>query len=154
MACRYRFGGTMIDLKEYLELIEPVDDAFGKETQQREDFLTKPQGSLGRLEEIAVSLASMKREPMPEVKRKAIFTFAGDHGVVDEGVSAFPREVTPQMVYNLQPTAQPSMSWPGKQRLMSLSATLVWHRTWKLIIRISGTAKSSMEPTTLPKVRQ
>ncbi len=90
----------MIDLKEYLELIEPVDDAFGKETQQREDFLTKPQGSLGRLEEIAVSLASMKREPMPEVKRKAIFTFAGDHGVVDEGVSAFPREVTPQMVYN------------------------------------------------------
>ncbi|HEX2964985.1 MAG TPA: nicotinate-nucleotide--dimethylbenzimidazole phosphoribosyltransferase, partial [Syntrophorhabdaceae bacterium] len=65
----------------------------------RLDALTKPQGSLGRLEEFACDYVTMTGNEMPEVPRKkAIFTFAGDHGVVDEGVSLFPREVTVQMV--------------------------------------------------------
>lgn len=88
------------NLNEYLNAIEPVDESFGQKAQAREDILTKPQGSLGRLEELAVNLASIKRQELPTVKRKVIFTFAGDHGVVEERVSLFPQEVTPQMVYN------------------------------------------------------
>ncbi len=87
-------------LTNYLNDIQPVDTAYGDEAQQRENILTKPQGSLGYLEDIAVAVAAMKRQAIPTIKRKAIFTFAGDHGVVEEGVSAFPQEVTPQMVYN------------------------------------------------------
>ena len=90
----------MIDLLEYLNEIEPVDTSYGQKAREREDRLTKPRGSLGRLEELAIDIASMKRQEIPQIKRKVIFTFAGDHGVVEEGVSAFPREVTPQMVYN------------------------------------------------------
>lgn len=90
----------MIDLNEYVNAIEPVDESYGLKAKEREDMLTKPQGSLGRLEELAIEIASIKREEIPRVKRKVIFTFAGDHGVVEEGVSAFPSEVTPQMVYN------------------------------------------------------
>ncbi len=90
----------MIDLIKYLKEIEPVDASFGQKARVRQDSLTKPQGSLGRLEELSITLAAMKRQEFPKIKRKVIFVFAGDHGVVEEGVSAFPREVTPQMVYN------------------------------------------------------
>ncbi|MCP5045632.1 MAG: nicotinate-nucleotide--dimethylbenzimidazole phosphoribosyltransferase [bacterium] len=90
----------MIDLTAYLKEIEPVDPSFAEKAMERENQLTKPPGSLGRLEELAIELAGMKREALPRIKRKVIFTFAGDHGVVEEGVSAFPPEVTPQMVYN------------------------------------------------------
>lgn len=86
----------MIELK-----IEPVrSDLFAK-ASLRLDGLTKPQGSLGRLEEFARSLVVLTGEDMPQLpSKKAIFTFAGDHGVVDEGVSLYPKEVTVQMVYN------------------------------------------------------
>jgi nicotinate-nucleotide--dimethylbenzimidazole phosphoribosyltransferase len=90
----------MINLTEYIKDIQKKDTLYGKKAKEREDILTKPQGSLGRLEELAIDIASMKREAIPQIKRKVIFTLAGDHGVVEEGVSAFPQEVTPQMVYN------------------------------------------------------
>lgn len=90
----------MNNITEYLKEIEPTAFSYGQKAKEREDMLTKPQGSLGRLEEIAIDIASMKRQEVPQLKRKVIFIFAGDHGVVDEGVSAFPQEVTPQMVYN------------------------------------------------------
>ena len=65
------------------------------------DELTKPQGSLGRLEELAEHIVSIKGNAYkPIVTRKVIFTLAGDHGVVEEGVSAFPQEVTGQMLLN------------------------------------------------------
>jgi len=57
-------------------------------------------GSLGRLEEFARSLVAITENKMPSLDKKVIFTFAGDHGVADEGVSAFPKEVTSQMVFN------------------------------------------------------
>ena len=63
------------------------------------DSLTKPVGSLGRLEEIAIRLAVL-RGGVPALERPVIFTFAADHGVVDEGVSAYPQTVTAQMVDN------------------------------------------------------
>jgi nicotinate-nucleotide--dimethylbenzimidazole phosphoribosyltransferase len=90
----------MLDLNRYVSAIEPVDESYGEKAQAREDSLTKPQGSLGRLEELAVAIAAMRREALPVSGRKTVFTFAGDHGVVAEGVSAFPQEVTPQMVAN------------------------------------------------------
>jgi nicotinate-nucleotide--dimethylbenzimidazole phosphoribosyltransferase len=80
--------------------IVPPDESAGAAIQQHLDRLTKPQGSLGRLEEIAVRLA-MVRGGVPRVEHPLIFTFAGDHGVVAEGVSAYPQVVTAQMVENL-----------------------------------------------------
>ena len=64
------------------------------------DILTKPQGSLGRLEGLSIQLAGIQGKPIPQIRHKAIVTMAGDHGVTDEGVSAYPREVTVQMVAN------------------------------------------------------
>src|SRR5439155_2762156 len=76
----------------------PPADAFA-EAQRHHDSLTKPPGSLGRLEEIAARLAVL-RDGTPCVERPVIFTFAADHGVVAEGVSAYPRAVPAQMVEN------------------------------------------------------
>ncbi len=81
--------------------IEAVKEEFLEAAQRRLDSLTKPVGSLGRLEEFARSLVAITQKEMPPLlAKKAIFTFAGDHGVVDEGISLYPREVTSQMVYN------------------------------------------------------
>src|SRR5262249_20576283 len=62
--------------------------------------LTKPAGSLGRLEDIAIQMAGITRQPLPNIKQKAVIVMAGDHGVAKEGVSAYPADVTPQMVHN------------------------------------------------------
>ena len=81
--------------------IEPAQSDLLQKACLRLDSLTKPQGSLGRLEEFAQKLVLLTRQEMPNpLTKKVIFTFAGDHGVVDEGVSLFPKEVTIQMVYN------------------------------------------------------
>lgn len=81
--------------------IAPVNNDLLDFAQKRLDSLTKPQGSLGRLEEFAKKLVLLTGQAIPQpLTAKVIFTFAGDHGVVDEGVSLFPKEVTIQMVYN------------------------------------------------------
>jgi nicotinate-nucleotide--dimethylbenzimidazole phosphoribosyltransferase len=87
-------------MKETLQKISPVRSDFFEKAQKRLDNLTKPQGSLGRLEEFAGRLVAITENTMPELGKKVIFTFAGDHGVAEEGVSAYPKEVTPQMVLN------------------------------------------------------
>lgn len=87
-------------LAEVLEQIRDIDGEVAADTQHRLDRLTKPQGSLGRLEELAVQYCAITRERKPAVPRAMVFTFAADHGVVDEGVSAYPRDVTAQMVLN------------------------------------------------------
>ena len=89
-----------MELKTILSEIASVNGKFIEQAQQRLDNLTKPQGSLGRLEEFAKQLVAIFESPAPVLDKKAIFTFAGDHGVADEGVSAFPKEVTKQMVFN------------------------------------------------------
>ena len=66
----------------------------------RQGTLTKPAGSLGRLEALSVQLAAATGQARPSVSRKAVIVMAGDHGVAAEGVSAYPAEVTPQMVLN------------------------------------------------------
>jgi nicotinate-nucleotide--dimethylbenzimidazole phosphoribosyltransferase len=87
-------------MKRTLERITPVKAEFEEMAQKRLDNLTKPRGSLGRLEEFARRLVAITENHRPELDKKVIFTFAGDHGVADEGVSAYPKEVTPQMVIN------------------------------------------------------
>jgi len=90
----------MRKLENVVNSIEKIDFSLKDRTQQRLDQLTKPQGSLGKLEDIAKKIVEITREENPPLSKKVIFTLAGDHGVVDEGVSAFPAEVTSQMVYN------------------------------------------------------
>src|SRR4051812_35913499 len=70
------------------------------ETQHAFDLKTKPRGSLGRLEEIAVQIGALRGEAVPPVPKAAIVVAAADHGVAAEGVSAYPQEVTAQMVAN------------------------------------------------------
>ena len=90
----------MSKLEQTLSSIKSVNPAFYEKAQKRLDNLTKPQGSLGRLEEFAARIVAVSENTKPMLNKKAIFTFAGDHGVAEEGVSAFPKEVTPQMVLN------------------------------------------------------
>jgi nicotinate-nucleotide--dimethylbenzimidazole phosphoribosyltransferase len=87
-------------LTEFLKSIRPVDTARTSEVQARLDSLTKPQGSLGRLEELAKKYCLITGRHKPVIRNKLIFTFASDHGVAEEGVSAYPKEVTAQMVLN------------------------------------------------------
>src|SRR4030066_2315769 len=89
-----------MELSTALKEIPSINEKFYRFAQMRLDNLTKPQGSLGRLEEFARRLVAITENPMPILDKKAIFTFAGDHGVAEEGVSAFPKEVTKQMVFN------------------------------------------------------
>lgn len=76
------------------------DEAAELRAWERLDSLTKPPGSLGRLEEVAARLATLQDRVKPVVPRKAIVLMAADHGVTEEGVSPYPREVTAQMVAN------------------------------------------------------
>ncbi|WP_147533606.1 nicotinate-nucleotide--dimethylbenzimidazole phosphoribosyltransferase [Bacillus marasmi] len=85
---------------EQLTAIQPVNKEKGKQVAQYIDTLTKPIGSLGRLEELAIQLGEITGEDFPTVTPPAVITFAADHGIVKEGVSAYPQEVTAQMVLN------------------------------------------------------
>jgi len=87
-------------LQDTLAAICPVDADLMARAQAKLDNKTKPLGSLGRLEEFARRFAAISGTLAPDTSRKVIYTFAGDHGIVEEGVSAFLKEVTPQMVYN------------------------------------------------------
>ncbi|MEI8140817.1 MAG: nicotinate-nucleotide--dimethylbenzimidazole phosphoribosyltransferase [bacterium] len=91
----------MNTLEHTLKIIRPVDHSITPAIQAHLDDLTKPQGSLGRLEEIAMRYALATGTVKPKPGKCRIYCFAGDHGVAAEGVSAFPKEVTPQMVFNM-----------------------------------------------------
>ncbi|MCL5985987.1 MAG: nicotinate-nucleotide--dimethylbenzimidazole phosphoribosyltransferase [Actinobacteria bacterium] len=87
-------------ISEAIAKIKKVDEGLIRLAQSKLDNLTKPQGSLGKLEELARRMVAITESTNPRTERKVIFTMAGDHGVATEGVSAYPSEVTPQMVYN------------------------------------------------------
>ncbi len=89
-----------MSLPEVTARIRDIDGVVAAATRQKLDRLTKPQGSLGRLEELAVQYCAITGERKPAVPRGVVFTLAADHGVVEEGVSAYPRDVTAQMVLN------------------------------------------------------
>ncbi|HEY5476592.1 MAG TPA: nicotinate-nucleotide--dimethylbenzimidazole phosphoribosyltransferase [Tepidiformaceae bacterium] len=87
-------------LRDLIAAIPPISHAARDAAAKRQDQLTKPQGSLGRLEELSIRLAGMTANPRPRFASPAVIVGAGDHGICAEGVSAFPSEVTPQMVAN------------------------------------------------------
>lgn len=87
-------------LQELIGGVQPVESRFEPAARRTIDQKTKPLGALGRVEELAVQLAVIQQSLTPRVDNKRLFVFAGDHGVVDEGVSAFPAKVTVQMVEN------------------------------------------------------
>jgi nicotinate-nucleotide--dimethylbenzimidazole phosphoribosyltransferase len=87
-------------LEQTLKGIKTIDTKIMEKAQARLDNLTKPKGSLGRLEDFAKRIACITNSMHPSLKRKLIFTMAGDHGVADEGVSLYPQEVTCQMIAN------------------------------------------------------
>ncbi|MEX0806445.1 MAG: nicotinate-nucleotide--dimethylbenzimidazole phosphoribosyltransferase [Candidatus Binatia bacterium] len=87
-------------LDETLEKIRPLNRAVEVEAQKRLDSLTKPHGSLGKLEEMARRIAVIQGKVPPRLGRKLLFVFAADHGITEEDVSAYPKDVTAQMTYN------------------------------------------------------
>jgi nicotinate-nucleotide--dimethylbenzimidazole phosphoribosyltransferase len=88
------------DLQRWADAVAPLDQATMAMARSRQAHLTKPPGSLGRLEELSIWLAGVRSEPVPRLHQKVIITAAADHGVAMHGVSAYPREVTAQMVLN------------------------------------------------------
>lgn len=88
----------MID--QIIKSVEPLDKKSMDLVRRRQDMLTKPRGSLGKLEELSIKIAGIKATTRPQIKQKAIIIMAADHGVVAEKVSLYPQEVTRQMVLN------------------------------------------------------
>ncbi|MGQ9905261.1 MAG: nicotinate-nucleotide--dimethylbenzimidazole phosphoribosyltransferase [Anaerolineae bacterium] len=80
--------------------IQPLDATAMQAARSRQNELTKPAGSLGRLEALSIQIAGITGRPRPTLRRPAIITLAADHGIARKGVSAFPVEVTQQMVLN------------------------------------------------------
>ena len=87
-------------LDDTIKKIRPLDRSIETEAQQRLDSLTKPHGSLGKLEELVRRIAVIQGKVPPRLGRKLLFVFAADHGITQEAVSAYPKEVTAQMTYN------------------------------------------------------
>ena len=87
-------------LTETVQRIAPLDVASMEAARRRQDTLTKPLGSLGRLEELSIQVAGISGQMMPRMQHKAIVVMAGDHGVAAQGVSLYPQGVTAQMVLN------------------------------------------------------
>jgi nicotinate-nucleotide--dimethylbenzimidazole phosphoribosyltransferase len=90
----------MKKIEQTIKLIKPLDRAAMTEARSRQETLTKPPGSLGRLEELSVQLAGIQGKARPRIADKAVITLAGDHGVVAEKIGNWPQGVTAQMVDN------------------------------------------------------
>ncbi|OEH84398.1 nicotinate-nucleotide--dimethylbenzimidazole phosphoribosyltransferase [Desulfuribacillus stibiiarsenatis] len=89
-----------MNLENVLESIKPLDKHSMDLCKTHLDSLTKPIGSLGVLEDLAIQISGITMNSKPIIKQKQAFVFAADHGITEEGVSAFPQEVTKQMVLN------------------------------------------------------
>ncbi len=87
-------------LNKTIANIGDLNEKVTEEIRRYQANLTKPQGSLGVLEDISVQIGGITGEKFNTITKKAVVVMAGDHGVVAEGISAFPQEVTPQMVLN------------------------------------------------------
>jgi len=88
----------MLKIAEIIEGIKPVDRKWIQKAQERTARLVMPTRALGRLHDISEQLCAIQETLEPAIQQKAILVMAGDHGVVEEGVSAYPQEVTPAMV--------------------------------------------------------
>jgi len=93
-------GTEMKRIVDMIASIKPLDHEAMEQAKMRQQQLTKPPGSLGRLEDLAVQIVGITGQLAPAIERKAVIVMAGDHGVTVEGVSAYPSVVTAQMVLN------------------------------------------------------
>lgn len=89
-------------IAELIDSLPQSDDAIRAAAAARQDQLTKPPGSLGQLEKLAVWMAEWQQTDRPQIENGKCLVFAGNHGVVKQGVSPFPQEVTQQMVWNFE----------------------------------------------------
>ncbi|MGB9639828.1 MAG: nicotinate-nucleotide--dimethylbenzimidazole phosphoribosyltransferase [Anaerolineales bacterium] len=89
-----------MELEELLQSIPDMDENAENAARSRQQELTKPRGSLGKLEHLSIQIAGITANPSPRLDQKVVFVMAGDHGVASEGVSAYPPEVTAQMMLN------------------------------------------------------
>jgi nicotinate-nucleotide--dimethylbenzimidazole phosphoribosyltransferase len=87
-------------IRDIIANITPLDSVAMEQARARQQVLTKPADSLGRLEDLAVQIAGITGQAVPTLGRKAVIVMVGDHGVTVEGVSAYPSDVTGQMVSN------------------------------------------------------
>jgi nicotinate-nucleotide--dimethylbenzimidazole phosphoribosyltransferase len=87
-------------LEQTIKMIKTLETKAMAAAKSRQDSLTKPVGSLGRLEELSIQLAGIQGKSHPVIRDKAIITMAGDHGVVAEKIGSWPQAVTAQMVQN------------------------------------------------------
>jgi nicotinate-nucleotide--dimethylbenzimidazole phosphoribosyltransferase len=93
---------SLSDIQAFLDHLPQGDDSAAAVIAQRQSRLTKPQGSLGRLEELVVWLGRWQGRQAPRLDEVSVLVFAGNHGVVARGVSAYPASVTSQMVANFE----------------------------------------------------
>jgi nicotinate-nucleotide--dimethylbenzimidazole phosphoribosyltransferase len=94
--------GSLSDIEAFLDHLPQGDDSAAAAIAQRQSRLTKPQGSLGRLEELVAWLGRWQGREAPRLDEVSVLVFAGNHGVVARGVSAYPASVTSQMVANFE----------------------------------------------------
>ncbi len=93
---------SFADVDKLIASLPQIDDTTREKACARQDSLTKPPGSLGRLEEMAAFMAGWRATPRPVIKKAQALVFAGNHGVCAQGVNPYPQEVTAQMVLNFQ----------------------------------------------------
>lgn len=108
-------------LQALIDAVQPTDTAAMQAARARQAQLTKPAGALGLLEDLSVRLAGVFGTERPAPQGAAVIVCAGDHGVTEEGVSAYPKAVTPAMVANF--TAR-TPSGPGGAAVNALARTL------------------------------
>ncbi|MXX19944.1 MAG: nicotinate-nucleotide--dimethylbenzimidazole phosphoribosyltransferase, partial [Dehalococcoidia bacterium] len=89
-----------MSVEDVVAAIAPADPVASEAARLRHERLTKPPGSLGRLEELSLQVAAIQRDECPAIRGKAVIVAAADHGVVAQGVTGYPQEVTAQMVLN------------------------------------------------------
>ena len=143
---------TDLTLGEVLARIQPVDTGATEQARLRQSRLTKPPGSLGQLEALSVQLAGIFGTDCPQLRHKAVIVAAGDHGVVAQGVTGYPQEVTGQMVRNFLAggAAVSVMARHAGVRLMvadaGVAAELPPHPDLRVVRAGSGTADITRGP--------
>ena len=93
---------SVAEFRDFMSNLPAADDSAGQAATERNAQLTKPPGALGDLEDLAIWYARWSGQARPRIEAPQVVIFAGNHGVAASGVSAFPPEVTQQMVYNFQ----------------------------------------------------
>jgi nicotinate-nucleotide--dimethylbenzimidazole phosphoribosyltransferase len=126
-------------LEETLAAIAPIDDAAAEAAGRRLDSLTKPRGSLGYLEEIVRRYAAIRRDPQARMGVGALCVFVADHGVAEEGVSAYPQAVTAEMLRNIA----------GGGAAISVLARRLGYRLWICDVGVAADTSAEALPGVL-----